>query len=182
MEEEKLLNKKIYQLQQETWMQQERLKGTLQEGTYDQPMNKRRADSDGKTEQKKSKSQESRGREAYNSPTNGHLANMIPNWGWNVYGDEVGTIGSITQSNMHAQKGKNGEKGKGGKTKGKGKKEGGTIGAKAFFPAPDHEGPLVKMQMQIEICKLKTERRIVMEVPKDWFQAILDIILKEKVF
>ena len=53
MEEEKKLNKGIYQLEQESWEQQERIKLTLQGDIYDQSMNKRRADSDGQSELKK---------------------------------------------------------------------------------------------------------------------------------
>ena len=53
MEEEKKLNKRIYQLDQESWGQQERLKQTLQGDIYDQSMNKRRADIDGQAELKK---------------------------------------------------------------------------------------------------------------------------------
>ena len=67
-----------------------------------------------------------------------------------------------------------------GKAKEKGNKRGEQRGWKAFFPAPDRDGPLVKMQVQMEVCKLKTERRVTTEVSKDWFREMLDLILKEK--
>ena len=76
---------------------------------------------------------------------------------------------------QNKQKGKGTHsKQKGGKTKSKGK------GARYFFPAPDCDDPLVKMQNQMEICKNKGERRISMEVSKTWFELALQSIINDK--
>ena len=104
MEEEKKLNKKIYQLEQESRQQQERLKLTLEGDVYDQSMGKRRTDSEGQGEYKKIRAQGQQGREAYDSPTNNYFENGVP--GWNVYGDETGTIGQKKQTETSGKTGK----------------------------------------------------------------------------
>ena len=52
-EEEKKLTKKIYEIEQESRKQQERLKLTLDGNMYDQSMSKRGAESEGGNEYKK---------------------------------------------------------------------------------------------------------------------------------
>lgn len=104
MEEEKKLNKKIYQLEQESRQQQERLKLTLEGDVYDQSMGKRRADIEGQWGYKKIRAQGQQGREAYDSPTNNYFENGVP--GWNVYGDETGTIGLKNKRRQVAKPGK----------------------------------------------------------------------------
>ena len=78
------------------------------------------------------------------------------------------------------KKGNGKEKGKGeNKGKGQGKKDGQNKGARNFPTAPDHEDPMVMMRTQMEICKLKSERKIVMDVSKEWFGAMEEQLLQE---
>ena len=81
---------------------------------------------------RKRRAQGNQGREAYNSPTNNHLANGVPGWGCDVYGDEIGTIGQKTQTETSVQKGTTREKGKV-REKENGRKTGRTKGQKPSF-------------------------------------------------
>ena len=69
--------------------------------------------------------------------------------------------------------------------KGQGKNKGGKSatrrkGVKQFFPAPDYDDPLVMMQNQMEICRMKGERRITIEVSKVWFTQMRDKLIQTK--
>ena len=69
-----------------------------------------------------------------------------------------------------------------GKHKGHGKNKGGEAeskgkGAKYFSHAPDCDDPIVKMQTQMEICKLKEGRKITMEASKECFGQMRNIII-----
>ena len=51
---------------------------------------------------------------------------------------------------------------------------------KGYFPAPECDDPLVMMQTQMEVCKIKCGRRITLEVSKDAFGQARENIRAEK--
>ena len=150
-------------------------KGTPNDASDSDPdinMDKRKARSDGESQpdqgSKRSRSDRSGWANAYDSPSNMEFQKHH-----NLY--ETGYIGD---KEPKKGKGKGKQKGygenKGGKAESKGK------GAKYFFPAPDCDDPIVKMQTPMEICKLKGERKITMEVSMAWFAQMRNAILLGK--
>ena len=115
MQEEKEVNRKIYEFENAARENNERLRIQLDGTGGDQSMSKRRADSDGESENfnKKSRSVNKGGGNEYDSPYNRKL--QEEGYGRDQYGDEVGIIGQKEQ-----RKGKGKDKGNG-KTKEKGK-------------------------------------------------------------
>ena len=89
--------------------------------------------------------------------------------------DSCGIRGKYTEQGISARVGKKGKerkmprKGKG-ENKGDGGQKG--KGGKNFFPAPDCDGPIVKMRNQLEICKMKGGREITIEVTTKWFNEM----------
>ena len=47
-------------------------------------------------------------------------------------------------------------------------------------PSPGRGDTMVKMQIQMGICKLEAERRISMEASEEWFHAMQEKLIKEK--
>ena len=141
-------------------------------------MNKRRAHSEGESEpeneSKRSRSERKKGVKPYDSPTNRAIREkQRKGIRYEPYGRE-----QSEEDETESKKGK-------GRSKGRGEQKGGKKGHKGkgvrnFFPAPDHDDPIVKMQMQMEICKMKSERRMTLEVSKVWFTQIRQVLIEEK--
>ena len=98
------------------------------------------------------------GRAAYDSPTNKQIARRGQPYGNGFFGPAGGKSWENEGKN-----GKNRKDGKGGKEKGKGRGKGKPYnenkgkgkGKRYFSQSPDCGDPIVKMQNQLEICKLK---------------------------
>ena len=53
-------------------------------------------------------------------------------------------------------------------------------GAMCYVTSPDYGDPIVRMQTQIEICKMKSDRRITLEVSGTWLAQMRNITSKGK--
>ena len=168
MQHERALDARIKDMSQRNDERDKKNKSAVWFEDEDVNMAKRKAQSDGESDAegiKRSKSERSRGRAAYDSPSNRKI-------------EEKMRSNEHSSTDTKEKKGKASEttKGKGNKNKGKGKSKGEGKskgkGKQRFFPAPDFEDPIVQMQNQLEICRLKGDRRITYEVSTKWFNAI----------
>ena len=81
---------------------------------------------------------------------------------------------SAKKNREKARRHKGHGKHKGGKTEAKGE------GSRYFFPEPDCDGPIVKMQNQMEICKLKGESKITMDASETWIWQMRSTTILDK--
>ena len=177
MQEEKELIAQIQASDRGAKAQKTRLANDLGGAMYDQSMSKRRADSEGEAEEmnKKSRAQLGEGGIAYDS----HAIRTLQDdgYGGNRFGDETGAIGD---KEPRSEQGETREKGG---TREKEKEKGNMraiANGKRYFQAPDHDDPLVKMQTQMDICKLKAERGISMDVSMERFKEMLGKLVSAK--